>query len=102
MHKTQLLSLLAALAAPALADVITGIPDAAPAGFEEWTSPITLPAPAVVGQGDWKTAVARAQKFVAQLTLEEKINVTTGVDILGRCVGNTGVRSLSCLSSLNN
>ncbi|KAJ6533509.1 beta-glucosidase [Mycena capillaripes] len=91
MHstKTQLLTLLLA-ALPALADVTTGIPDAAPPGFEEWTSPIVLPAPAVVGQGDWKSAVARAQKFVAGLTLEEKINVTTGIDVLGRCVGNTG------------
>ncbi|KAJ7625259.1 beta-glucosidase [Mycena polygramma] len=88
--KTQLLALLAALAVPAFADVVTGIPDAAPAGFEEWVSPIVLPAPPVVGQGDWKDAVAKAQKFVAGLTLEEKINVTTGVDVLGRCVGNTG------------
>ncbi|KAJ6578318.1 beta-glucosidase, partial [Mycena capillaripes] len=79
------------LAVPALADVTTGIPDAPPApAFGEWISPIVLPAPAVVGQGDWKDAVAKAQKFVAGLTLQEKINVTTGIDVLGRCVGNTG------------
>ncbi|KAF7303827.1 Beta-glucosidase [Mycena indigotica] len=79
-----------ALAAPGLADVVTGIPDAAPAGFEEWVSPIVIPAPATQGNGDWATAVARARKLVAGLTLEEKVNVTTGIDTQGRCVGNTG------------
>ncbi|KAJ6607197.1 beta-glucosidase [Mycena sp. CBHHK59/15] len=82
--------LLALVLHRALADVITGIPDSAPAGFEEWTSPIVLPAPNVTGAEDWATPVARARKFVAQLTLEEKVNVTTGIDVLGRCVGNTG------------
>jgi len=36
------------------------------------------------------SAVQRARAFVQGLSLEEKVNVTTGVDILGRCVGNTG------------
>lgn len=80
---------------PALADVVTGIPDSAPPGFEQWTSEIVLPAKDVVGDGDWGSAVARARTFVAQLTLEEKVNVTTGADIFGRCVGNTGVCQLS-------
>ncbi|KAF7309113.1 Fn3-like domain-containing protein [Mycena kentingensis (nom. inval.)] len=75
---------------PVLADLTTGIPDSAPPGLEEWVSPIVVPAPAVRGTGDWSSAVARARKFVAQLTIEEKVNVTTGVDIFGRCVGNTG------------
>ncbi|KAJ7120054.1 beta-glucosidase [Mycena epipterygia] len=75
---------------PALGDITTGIPDAAPAGFEEWVSPIVVPAPPVRGTGDWAYAVARATAFVQGLTLEEKVNVTTGVDVLGRCVGNTG------------
>ncbi|KAJ7099740.1 beta-glucosidase [Mycena epipterygia] len=93
MGNPKCLSRLATLllcALPALADVITGIPDAAPPGFEEWESPIVLPAPPVRGTGDWASAVARATTFVKGLTLEEKINVTTGVDVLGRCVGNTG------------
>ncbi|KAJ6563389.1 glycoside hydrolase superfamily [Mycena vulgaris] len=42
------------------------------------------------GTGDWASAVARATKFVKGLTLAEKINVTTSVDIIGWCVGNTG------------
>jgi len=84
---------------PALADVITGIPDSAPPGFEQWTSEIVIPAKAVVGDGDWGSAVARARTFVAQLTLEEKVNVTTGADIFGRCLGNTGVRQLPLYSA---
>ncbi|KAF8160393.1 beta glucosidase [Mycena galopus ATCC 62051] len=81
---------LALLAVQALSDVTTGIPDAAPPGFEEWESPIVLPAPAVKGTGDWATSVAKAKTFIAGLTLPEKINITTGVDVMGRCVGNTG------------
>lgn len=88
----QLVTLLVALVLPALADVTTGIPDAAPPGFEEWESPIVLPAPPVTGTADWASAVAKAKKFVGGLTLLEKINVTTGVDVLARCVGQTGVR----------
>ncbi|KAJ7727439.1 H antigen precursor [Mycena maculata] len=49
-----------------------------------------LPAPNVKGEGDWAAAVTKARAFTAQLTLDEKIKVTTGVDVLGRCVGNTG------------
>ncbi|KAK7055677.1 Fn3-like domain-containing protein [Favolaschia claudopus] len=78
------------LSARALCDLTTGIPDAAPPGFEEWTSPIVVPAPQVKGTADWASAVQRARTFVQGLTLEEKINVTTGIDIFGRCVGNTG------------
>ncbi|KAJ7059375.1 glycoside hydrolase superfamily [Mycena amicta] len=68
------------------ADLTTGVPNAAPAGSEEWISPLAD----VKGTADWASAVARARKFVAQRTIEEKFNVTTGVDIFGRCVGNTG------------
>ncbi|KAJ6529518.1 glycoside hydrolase superfamily [Mycena vulgaris] len=87
--KTRLLAALLVLPAT-LADVVTGIPDPAPVGFEQWVSPVITPAPSVVGAGDWANAVARAKKFVSGLTLEEKINVTTGIDIGGPCVGNTG------------
>ncbi|KAJ7702117.1 glycoside hydrolase superfamily [Mycena olivaceomarginata] len=45
---------------------------------------------AVVGTGDWASAVARARKFVAGLTLEEKINVTTGIDIVGAAIPRLG------------
>jgi beta-glucosidase len=95
ISKARLFALLGSFALPVLADVTTGVPDAAPAGFEEWVSPIVLPAPPVIGTGDWKSAIANATKFVAGLTLEEKVNVTTGVDLLGPCLGNTGVCFLS-------
>ncbi|KAJ7054141.1 beta glucosidase precursor [Mycena amicta] len=88
--KTRLIALLNIAVAATFADVLTGIPDAAPAGLEEWVSPIVLPAPATQGNGDWAAAVAKAKRFVSGLTLEEKVNVTTGIDVQGRCVGNTG------------
>lgn len=44
----------------------------------------------ISGDGGWKEAMAKAKDFVAQLTIDEKVNLTTGVDTVGRCVGNTG------------
>ncbi|OAQ96473.1 hypothetical protein LLEC1_06903 [Akanthomyces lecanii] len=39
----------------------------------------------------WEDAYARAQAFVSQLTLAEKVNITTGVGWMGeKCVGNVG------------
>lgn len=32
----------------------------------------------------------KAKAFVSQLTIDEKVNLTTGVDTIGRCVGNSG------------
>ncbi|KAF8486551.1 glycoside hydrolase superfamily [Gautieria morchelliformis] len=83
------LGLLASVPVRVRADVITGIPDAAPPGFEQWTSPI-ISTKNVSGDADWASAVAKARAFVAQLTLDEKVNLTTGIGINGRCVGNTG------------
>lgn len=55
------------------------------------TSPPFYPSPWVDGSGDWGAAVARARAFVSQLTLAEKVNLTTGVGWEGdQCVGNTG------------
>jgi beta-glucosidase len=86
--------ILALLALPLVsADVISGIPDAAPPGYEQWISEIVLPAKNISGDGGWATATAKARAFVSKLTLEEKINVTTGTDIYDRCVGNSGVRT---------
>ena len=42
------------------------------------------------GDGDWSAAVSKAKAFVAKLTIPEKVNLTTGVDTDGRCVGNSG------------
>jgi len=62
----------------------------APPGFEAWTSPVVLPSPVQQGHSPWTISVERAKKFVAQLTLEEKVNLTTGAGIQGRCLGETG------------
>lgn len=39
----------------------------------------------------WADAYAKARKLVAQMTLTEKVNITTGIGWqMGMCVGNTG------------
>ncbi|KAG4027994.1 hypothetical protein MFRU_025g00600 [Monilinia fructicola] len=54
-------------------------------------SPPSYPSPWMNGKGDWADAYAKAKKFVSQLTLLEKVNLTTGVGWEGEsCVGNTG------------
>ena len=55
------------------------------------TSPPKYPSPWGEGLGDWEAAYAQARTFVSQLTLLEKVNLTTGVGWEGeKCVGNTG------------
>ncbi|KAL4914695.1 glycoside hydrolase superfamily [Aspergillus aurantiobrunneus] len=49
-------------------------------------SPPVYPSPNATGSGGWETALAQAQDFVAQLTLEEKADMVTGQ--AGPCVGN--------------
>ncbi|KAF2125745.1 glycoside hydrolase family 3 protein [Dothidotthia symphoricarpi CBS 119687] len=45
----------------------------------------------VEGLGGWEAAYQKAQAFVSQLTLLEKVNLTTGTGWQGEaCVGNTG------------
>ncbi|CAD6564454.1 MAG: hypothetical protein ASARMPRED_004420 [Alectoria sarmentosa] len=54
-------------------------------------SPPYYPSPWGSGAGDWASAYAKATAFVSQLTLIEKINLTTGVGWEGeRCVGQNG------------
>ena len=55
------------------------------------TSPPSYPSPWMRGGNGWQDAYAKAQSFVSQLTLLEKVNLTTGVGWHGElCVGNTG------------
>ncbi|KAF7185498.1 Beta-glucosidase 1 [Pseudocercospora fuligena] len=55
------------------------------------TSPPKYPSPWASGAGDWADAWKRATEIVSQLTLEEKVNITTGTGwSLDDCVGNTG------------
>ncbi|KAF5007104.1 hypothetical protein FDECE_6535 [Fusarium decemcellulare] len=55
-------------------------------------SPPHYPSPWMDPQATgWEDAYARAKEFVSQLTLLEKVNLTTGVGWMGeRCVGNVG------------
>lgn len=43
------------------------------------TSPPWYPSPWAQGLGDWGAAYARAREMVSQMTLLEKVNLTTGV-----------------------
>ena len=55
------------------------------------SSPPGYPSPWAEGLGDWGPAVQKAREFVSQLTLEEKVNLTTGSGWeLESCVGQTG------------
>lgn len=42
------------------------------------TSPPKYPSPWTEGLGDWSEAYEKARDFVGQLTLMEKVNLTTG------------------------
>jgi beta-glucosidase len=54
-------------------------------------SPPYYPSPRTDGSGDWKAAYAKARDFVGQLTLLEKVNLTTGTGWqMDNCVGNVG------------
>ncbi|KAF2030595.1 beta-glucosidase [Setomelanomma holmii] len=54
-------------------------------------SPPFYPSPWIEGLGDWGEAYAKAQAFVSQLTLLEKVNITTGTGWESdHCVGNVG------------
>jgi beta-glucosidase len=90
MLSRSLTALVLALPSFVAADTLTGVPDAAPAGYEQWISPVQVPAKNISGDGGWADATARAKAFVAGLSLEEKVNITTGTDVQDRCVGNTG------------
>lgn len=54
-------------------------------------SPPYYPSPWVSGQGGWEDAYSKARQFVSKLTLDEKVNLTTGVGWMSEhCVGQTG------------
>lgn len=54
-------------------------------------SPPEYPSPWGEGLGDWAAAYEQARAFVSQLTLTEKVNLTTGVGWESeKCVGNNG------------
>ncbi|THC97001.1 hypothetical protein EYZ11_003505 [Aspergillus tanneri] len=54
-------------------------------------SPPYYPSPWANGQGEWADAYERAVDIVSQMTLAEKVNLTTGTGwMLDKCVGQTG------------
>ncbi|KAG9234442.1 putative beta-glucosidase A [Amylocarpus encephaloides] len=54
-------------------------------------SPPFYPSPWMTSTGEWADVYAQAKDFVSQLTLLEKVNITTGVGWASeRCVGNVG------------
>ncbi|KAL8961817.1 MAG: hypothetical protein Q9193_001682 [Seirophora villosa] len=65
-------------------------PAASPASGPAFSPPF-YPSPWSSGAGNWSTAYERARALVSQLTLLEKVNLTTGVGWQSeRCVGETG------------
>lgn len=62
--------------------------DAVPAGY---VAAPYYPTPPGGWVSNWTAAYEKAQKVVANMTLAEKINLTTGTgELMGPCVGNTG------------
>ncbi len=71
--------------------LVAGLAGLANAQHDGDLSPPSYPSPWMRGGNGWQDAYAKAQQFVSQLTLLEKINLTTGVGWEGEsCVGNTG------------
>ncbi|GAO49653.1 hypothetical protein SAICODRAFT_9295 [Saitoella complicata NRRL Y-17804] len=46
--------------------------------------------PLTTGAGGWESAYQQALALVSQMSIPEKVNLTTGIGSLGRCEGNTG------------
>ncbi|KAJ5380945.1 beta-glucosidase [Penicillium cataractarum] len=62
--------------------------DSAPEGYD---SPPYYPTPYGGWASDWTSAYAKAQQVVSNMTLAEKVNLTTGTGFyMGPCVGQTG------------
>ncbi|QSS66359.1 hypothetical protein I7I51_07216 [Histoplasma capsulatum] len=60
-------------------------------GPEDWTSPPYYPAPVGGWVPEWKEAYAKSHAVVSNMTLAEKVNLTTGTGYsMGPCVGQTG------------
>ena len=60
-------------------DAVSPDPLVAAGTVENQTSPPYYPSPWGKGSGGWAQAYGKAQAFVSQLTLVEKVNLTTGV-----------------------
>ena len=47
-------------------------------GPREPHSPFSYPSPNATGMGGWDVAIAKAKRWVSQLTVEEKVSICTG------------------------
>ncbi|KAK8143401.1 hypothetical protein G3M48_007295 [Beauveria asiatica] len=70
-------------------------------------SPEVLPSPQISGQDEWADAFAKAKTMVGQMTLEEKVSLTGGVDLRSGCSGSVaGIPRLGfpgmCLNDAGN
>lgn len=83
----RLISLLATAGLAA----VSAAADTFPAGFPSNKFPSGFPSPWGDGKGEWAEAYTKARAFVANLTLVEKVNLTTGTGWeADRCIGMTG------------
>jgi hypothetical protein len=62
-----------------LTSVVVLAASASAQSLDHAQSPPSYPSPWMRGGNGWQDAYAKAQAFVAQLTLLEKVNLTTGV-----------------------
>ncbi|KAF2455846.1 beta-glucosidase 1 [Lineolata rhizophorae] len=82
---------LAAAQASSSADAASTNSSGRPGAEFGQTSPPFYPSPWMDGSGTWGEAYEKAQDFVSQMTLLEKVNLTTGVGWMSEgCVGNVG------------
>ena len=51
---------------------------------QEANSPPFYPSPVIRGSGDWFASYVKAREFVANLTIPEKVNLTTGTGMCQR------------------
>jgi beta-glucosidase len=80
------LSLIAALIAQALLASAQGGGNITDDTYFYGESPL-VPPPVANGTGNWSAAYAKAKAFVAQLSLDEKVNFTAGVTPDNGCSG---------------
>ncbi|KAK3655154.1 hypothetical protein LTR56_003575 [Elasticomyces elasticus] len=72
-------------------DAVSPNPAAVAGAQSNQKSPPKYPSPWADGSGGWSAAYDKAVALVKKLTLEEKVNLTTGTGWqMDRCVGNTG------------
>jgi beta-glucosidase len=59
-------------------------------------SPPVYPSPNITGRGSWATAFGKARRLVGNMTLEDKVTLTSGVSPNSGCVGRiAAVRSIN-------